>query len=80
MVILFERHCSSDPTTVTSLLAKPLWDKFLEGATTQIVLEQKCDYITDEMFNQFGHGINPYALDYQSASTIMATLRPEATR
>jgi hypothetical protein len=40
-----------------SLLAKPLWDKFLEGATKKIVLEQKCDYITDEMFNQFGLGL-----------------------
>jgi hypothetical protein len=47
------------------LLAKPLWDKFLEKCNDPKSFgSKKCDYITDEMFNQFGHGINPYALDY----------------
>jgi hypothetical protein len=47
------------------LLAKPLWDKFLEKCNSpESFLTKKCDYITNEMFNQFGHGINPYALDY----------------
>jgi hypothetical protein len=42
-----------------------LWDKFLKRCNDpKAFLTKKCDYITDEMFNQFGHGINPYALDY----------------
>jgi hypothetical protein len=47
------------------LIAKPLWDKFLERCNDpKSFMSKKCDYITNEMFNQFGHGINPYALDY----------------
>jgi carboxypeptidase C (cathepsin A) len=47
------------------LLAKPLWDHFLENCNDpKSFLTKACDHITNEMFNQFGHGINPYALDY----------------
>jgi hypothetical protein len=47
------------------LLAKPLWDEFLVKCNDpSSFFTKECDDITDEMFNQFGHGINPYALDY----------------
>jgi hypothetical protein len=51
----FERDCSSDPTTVTGLLAKPLWDtRFLEGATTQVVLRKKMHLLRTRCLTSLG--------------------------
>lgn len=47
------------------LLAKPLFDKWLKTCKDPEYYESKeCDQITNHMFDEFGDGINPYALDY----------------
>ena len=59
MVAQFESYYSH------GLVAKPLFDKWDRECNSPDTWEtEHCDKVTDQMFDQFGDGINPYALDY----------------
>lgn len=59
MVTQFEAYYSH------GLIAKPLFDDWSKKCKdSNYWMSRECDQITTNMFKQFGHGINPYALDY----------------
>lgn len=53
------------------LLAKPLFDQWSDACRDPDTYQSKeCDRLASELFKEFGHGINPYALDYPVCTAV----------